>query len=89
MVSAEGASVRARLDTGDPWAVERPHGSGRVLVLATPLDAEGGTLPVNPDYVPLVKRSIELWKNLEEESLAKILHLTGGTRMPHRLTRVA
>ncbi len=32
----------------------------------------------HPDYVPLVKRSIELWKNLEEESLSKILHLTGG-----------
>src|SRR3954470_12851039 len=32
----------------------------------------------HPDYVPLVRRSIELWKNLEEESLTKILHLTGG-----------
>ena len=32
----------------------------------------------HPDYVPLVRRSIELWKNLEEESLAKILHMTGG-----------
>jgi sarcosine oxidase len=32
----------------------------------------------HPDYVPLVKRSIELWKNLEEECLTKILHLTGG-----------
>src|SRR5206468_10779985 len=27
---------------------------GPVLVLAGPLDAEGGTLPVNPDFVPLV-----------------------------------
>jgi hypothetical protein len=49
-----GASVSARLDTGEPWAVERPHGKGRVLLLAGPLDAEGGTLPVNPDFVPLV-----------------------------------
>ena len=44
----------ARLDTGDPWIVERPHRDGRVLLLAGPLDAEGGTLPVNPDFVPLV-----------------------------------
>lgn len=49
----EGASVSARLDTGDPWVVERPQGKGRVLLLAGPLDAEGGTLPVNPDFVPL------------------------------------
>ncbi len=48
------AATIARLDTGDPWAVERPWRSGRVIVLAGPLDAEGGTLPVNPDFVPLV-----------------------------------
>ena len=48
-----GASVSARLDTGDPWVVERPWGRGRVLALATAIDAEAGTLPVNPDFVPL------------------------------------
>lgn len=48
-----GASVSARLDTGEPWVVEKPQGRGRVLLLAGPLDAEGGTLPVNPDFVPL------------------------------------
>ena len=59
-----GASVSARLDTGDPWVVERPQGRGRAVVVAGPLDAEGGTLPVNPDFVPLV------------HELA--LHLAGG-----------
>jgi DNA-binding transcriptional LysR family regulator len=49
-----GSAVVARLDTGDPWIVERPLGRGRVLLLAGPLDAEGGTLPVNPDFVPWV-----------------------------------
>ncbi len=49
-----GSSVSARLDTGDPWVVERPFGKGRVMILAGPLDAEGGTLPVNPDFVPLL-----------------------------------
>jgi hypothetical protein len=48
------AAVVARLDTGDPWLVERPAGRGRVALLSAPLDAEGGTLPVNPDFVPLV-----------------------------------
>jgi hypothetical protein len=54
LTPAPGASVSARLDTGDPWAVERVQGRGRVLLLATPIDAEAGTLPVNPDFVPLV-----------------------------------
>jgi von Willebrand factor type A domain/Aerotolerance regulator N-terminal len=55
---AKGAAVVARLDTGDPWIVERPFGKGRVAMLAGPIDAEGGTLPVNPDYVPLVHELI-------------------------------
>jgi hypothetical protein len=46
------ATVLARLDTGDPWIVERPYRLGRVAMLAGPVDAEGGTLPVNPDFVP-------------------------------------
>lgn len=51
---APGASIAARFETGDPWVVERSLGQGRVILLAAPVDAEGGTLPVNPDYVPLV-----------------------------------
>ena len=54
----EGSSVLARLDTGDPWIVERPHGKGRVLLLASALDAEAGTLPVNPDFVPFAHELI-------------------------------
>ena len=46
--------MTARLDTGDPWAVEGRHGRGRVLLLAAPLGAGAGTLPVNPEFVPLV-----------------------------------
>ncbi len=49
---AKDASVAARLDTGDPWIVERRFGHGRVAIVAGPIDAEGGTLPVNPDFVP-------------------------------------
>lgn len=49
---SKGAAVPARLDTGDPWVVEKPYRKGRVAVLAGPVDAEGGTLPVNPDFVP-------------------------------------
>lgn len=49
---APAATVAARLDTGDSWVVERPYRRGRVALLAGPVDAEGGTLPVNPDFVP-------------------------------------
>jgi von Willebrand factor type A domain/Aerotolerance regulator N-terminal len=61
---AAGSAVLARLDLGEPWLVERSAGRGRVLVVATSIDAEGGTLPVNPDFVPLAHE----W----------IFHLAGG-----------
>jgi len=68
LAAVPGAAVVARLDTGDPWVIERPVGRGRVLVLATPIDAEAGTLPVNPDFVPLVHE----W----------VFHLAGGSGSP-------
>ena len=52
LLPAKGSAVQARLDTGDPWIVERPFGRGRVMLVASAIDAEGGTLPVNPDFVP-------------------------------------
>ena len=59
-----GAAILARLDTGDPWVIEKKQGRGRILMLSTPIDAEAGTLPVNPDFVPLAHE----WA----------LHLAGG-----------
>jgi hypothetical protein len=55
---AESSAVLGRLDTGSPWLVERPYRRGRVAMLCGPIDAEGGTLPVNPDFVPLVHELI-------------------------------
>lgn len=52
--AVSGAAVLARLDSGDPWVVEGPALRGRVVVLATPLDAEGSTLPVSPDFLPWI-----------------------------------
>ena len=49
----DGSAVLARFDTGEPWVVERRVGRGRVVVLSAAIDAEAGTLPVNPDFVPL------------------------------------
>jgi hypothetical protein len=65
---APGSAVLGRLDTGDPWLIEGRQGRGRILVLATPIDAEAGTLPVNPDFVPLTHE----W----------VLHLAGDGEPP-------
>ena len=61
---SSSGTVFAGLDTADPWLVERARGRGRILVLSTSIDAEAGTLPVNPDFVPLVHE----W----------VFHLAGG-----------
>lgn len=53
LVPAPGASAPARLDTGDPWMVERAAGRGQAAIFAAPFDADHGTLPVNPDFVPM------------------------------------
>ena len=53
-----GSSVAASLDSGDPWIVERTVGRGKVILMSTAIDAEVGTLPVNPDFVPLVHELI-------------------------------
>jgi hypothetical protein len=50
---APGATTLARLDTGDPWVIHGRTGRGSVVVISTAIDAEAGTLPVNPDFVPL------------------------------------
>ncbi len=55
---APGSTVTARLDTGDPWIVERSFGKGKVALLASSIDAESGTLPVNPDFVPFAHELI-------------------------------
>jgi sarcosine oxidase len=35
----------------------------------------------HPDYVPLLRRAYELWRDLENHSAQRLLHLTGGIYM--------
>jgi hypothetical protein len=58
LMPAPGAAVLARLDTGDPWMVQRASGRGQVAMSAAPFDADHGTLPVNPDFVPMAHELI-------------------------------
>jgi hypothetical protein len=48
--------ILARLDSGDPFLVERPFGEGRVIACATACDADWSNLPARPSYLPLVQR---------------------------------
>jgi hypothetical protein len=52
------ADVLARFDDGLPALIERREGSGRVIVVAAPLDAQAGDFPLQPAYLPLVRRLV-------------------------------
>jgi len=55
---ANGGETIARFDDGSPAVVERREGSGHVIVLATPLDARAGDFPLQPAFVPFVRRLV-------------------------------
>ncbi|HEU4720400.1 MAG TPA: hypothetical protein VFS59_03485, partial [Gemmatimonadaceae bacterium] len=56
--AASGSQVVARFDDGSPAMVERTEGTGRVIVLGTPLDARAGDFPLQPAYLPFVRRLV-------------------------------
>lgn len=51
-------TLLARLDSGDPFAIEKRFGQGRVLQLAVAADADWGNLPTQPVYLPLMQRLV-------------------------------
>jgi hypothetical protein len=53
-----GVTVLARLDTGDPFLVEKRFGEGRVIECAVPCDAEWTNLPARPFYLPLMQQLV-------------------------------
>lgn len=53
---AAGSEVLARFDDGAAALLERRVGEGRVLVNALPLDARDGDLPLQPAFLPLMRR---------------------------------
>jgi len=55
---ASGAAVLARFDDGLPAVLEARRGSGRLLVLATPLDPRGGDFPLQPAFLPFLRRLV-------------------------------
>jgi len=53
-----GAEVLARFDDGAPALLERGDGNGRVLLLGAPLDGLTGDFPLQPAYLPFLRRLI-------------------------------
>jgi hypothetical protein len=54
--AAGEAAVLARLDSGDPFLVEKSFGEGRVLQCAASCDADDSNLPMRPFYLPLMQQ---------------------------------
>lgn len=84
--AAAGGDVLARFDDGLPAVVERRDGTGRVIVVAAPLDARAGDFPLQPAYLPFVRRLVlhasgheatPLWQSTGEYWL-----LPGSVTMP-------
>jgi len=83
--SPEERNVRilARLSSGDPWLLRRQYGSGAVMQLATPLDADWSTLPAKNDFVPFVHELVfSLTASRDQRNLSPglplLLPLKGG-----------
>lgn len=52
----EAGAVLARLDSGDPFLVEKKFGEGSVIQCSVACDGDWSNLPVRPFYLPLLQR---------------------------------
>ena len=73
--AASGTEVLARFDDALPAIVERKLGSGRIVMVAAPLDAQNGDLPLQPAFLPFVRQlvlhtsgrdAVPLWRTTAE-----------------------
>ncbi|MDQ6612864.1 MAG: VWA domain-containing protein [Gemmatimonadota bacterium] len=58
MEAASGAEVIARFDDGLPAVIDRRDGTGHIVLVGAPLDAAGGDFPLQPAYLPFLKRLV-------------------------------
>lgn len=54
--AAGGPAILARLESGDPFLVEKAFGEGKVIVASTAVDADWSDLPTRSSYLPLLQR---------------------------------
>ncbi|HEU5320860.1 MAG TPA: hypothetical protein VFX28_08655, partial [Methylomirabilota bacterium] len=53
-----GSEVLARFDDGLPALLERREGAGRLVLVGVPLDVQAGDFPLQPAYLPLLRRLV-------------------------------
>lgn len=53
-----GSEVIARYDDGLPAVIDRREGVGHVVLVGLPLDANAGDFPLQPAYLPFLKRLV-------------------------------
>ncbi|MDD4869256.1 MAG: BatA domain-containing protein [Kiritimatiellae bacterium] len=53
-----GEFVMARLNTGDPFMIEKKYGEGSVIICSTPCSADWSNLPLRPFYLPLMQQLV-------------------------------
>jgi hypothetical protein len=58
IVPGAGSRVLARFDNGLPALIETGAGRGRVLVLASDLDAQWNDWPLSPTFLPFVREAV-------------------------------
>jgi hypothetical protein len=52
------SKVLARFDDGSAAVAERAEGAGHVVMIGAPMDARAGDFPLQPAYVPFVRRLV-------------------------------
>ncbi len=67
----EGATVVLPLEDGSPLLSSIDEGAGRVLFASIPLEASWSELPLSPQFVPLVQRSLQ-WLAAQSEAPAEV-----------------
>ena len=75
-LASRGQRVLAIEQFTSPHDKGSSHGGSRIIRQAY---WEGA------DYIPLVQRSYELWRALEKDSGARLLHITGGLFLGSRM----
>ncbi len=81
---AVGADVLARFDDGAPAILERVVGEGRILISALGLDVREGDLPLQPAFLPLMRRLVLHTSGHES---APLWRHTGESWMPRDVRR--
>jgi hypothetical protein len=83
---AARAEAIARFDDGSAAIVERREGAGRVVMVAAPLDARAGDFPLQPAYLPFVRRLVVYTAGRDATPLARVTGeswlLPGALREP-------